>query len=139
MLIAALLAASPVARGADPALDSPEQKVLDRWVGAWKSSYKVLESPWTPEERALTADVSSKRAVGGRFVEEHTVFDIPTTIASLSEGLTLEAGDLILTGTPAGVGFARKPPEFLQDGDVVECEVERIGLLRNTVRTRGSR
>ena len=67
------------------------------------------------------------------------IFDIPTTIASLSEGLTLEAGDLILTGTPAGVGFARKPPEFLHDGDVVECEVERIGLLRNTVRTRGAR
>jgi 2-keto-4-pentenoate hydratase/2-oxohepta-3-ene-1,7-dioic acid hydratase in catechol pathway len=65
------------------------------------------------------------------------IFDIPTTIASLSEGLTLEPGDLILTGTPEGVGFARKPPEFLQDGDVVECEVEQIGVLRNPVRARG--
>lgn len=61
------------------------------------------------------------------------IFDIPTIIASLSEGLTLEPGDLILTGTPAGVGFARKPPEFLTDGDVVECAVERIGVLRNPV------
>jgi 2-keto-4-pentenoate hydratase/2-oxohepta-3-ene-1,7-dioic acid hydratase in catechol pathway len=67
------------------------------------------------------------------------IFDIPTTIASLSEGLTLEAGDLILTGTPAGVGFARKPPEFLHDGDVVECEVDRIGVLRNPVQARGAR
>ncbi|HZO30541.1 MAG TPA: fumarylacetoacetate hydrolase family protein [Chloroflexota bacterium] len=67
------------------------------------------------------------------------IFDIPTTIASLSEGLTLEPGDLILTGTPEGVGFARKPPEFLKDGDVVECEVTGIGVLRNPVRTRGGR
>jgi 2-keto-4-pentenoate hydratase/2-oxohepta-3-ene-1,7-dioic acid hydratase in catechol pathway len=67
------------------------------------------------------------------------IFDIPTTISSLSEGLTLEPGDLILTGTPAGVGFARKPPEFLHDGDVVECEVERIGVLRSPVKARGSR
>jgi 2-keto-4-pentenoate hydratase/2-oxohepta-3-ene-1,7-dioic acid hydratase in catechol pathway len=65
------------------------------------------------------------------------IFDIPTMIASLSEGLTLEAGDLVLTGTPEGVGFARKPPEFLQDGDVVECEVSQIGTLKNTIRTRG--
>jgi 2-keto-4-pentenoate hydratase/2-oxohepta-3-ene-1,7-dioic acid hydratase in catechol pathway len=62
------------------------------------------------------------------------IFDIPTTIASLSEGMTLEPGDLVLTGTPHGVGFARTPPEFLKDGDVVECEVERIGLLRNPVK-----
>ena len=67
------------------------------------------------------------------------IFDLPTMIASLSEGLTLEAGDVILTGTPEGVGFARKPPEFLHDGDIVECEVERIGLLRNSVRERGRR
>ena len=65
------------------------------------------------------------------------IFDIPTMIAGLSEGMTLEAGDIILSGTPEGVGFARKPPEYLQDGDVVECEVQGIGVLRNPVRTRG--
>lgn len=65
------------------------------------------------------------------------IFDIPSMIASLSEGLTLEAGDIVLTGTPEGVGFARKPPEFLQDGDVVECEVSQVGIIRNTIRTRG--
>ncbi len=45
----------------------------------------------------------------------------------------LEPGDIIATGTPEGVGFARQPPEYLAAGDVVECEVERIGRLRNTV------
>jgi len=65
------------------------------------------------------------------------IFDIPTMISTLSAGLTLEPGDLVLSGTPEGVGFARKPPEFLQDGDTVECEVSGIGTLRNTIRTRG--
>jgi 2-keto-4-pentenoate hydratase/2-oxohepta-3-ene-1,7-dioic acid hydratase in catechol pathway len=60
-------------------------------------------------------------------------FDIPHIIAELSAGLTLEAGDVILTGTPPGVGFARTPPRYLSIGDVVESEIERIGLLRNEV------
>jgi len=47
--------------------------------------------------------------------------------------MTLEPGDIIATGTPAGVGFARKPPEFLHVGDVVETEIDGIGLLRNEV------
>ena len=61
------------------------------------------------------------------------IFDVPTIVSVLSQGLTLEAGDLILTGTPEGVGFARTPPEFLKDGDVVECEIDAIGVLSNPV------
>lgn len=61
------------------------------------------------------------------------IFKIPTLIESLSRGMTLEPGDVIATGTPQGVGFARTPPEFLKPGDVVECEVEGIGTIRNTV------
>ncbi len=57
------------------------------------------------------------------------IFDIPTTIESLSAGLTLEPGDIISTGTPSGVGFARTPPIFLNVGDKVEGEVEGIGVL----------
>lgn len=64
---------------------------------------------------------------------EQFLFDIPTILASLSRGMTLEAGDIIATGTPSGVGFARTPPEFLRPGDVVEVEVEGVGLLRNRV------
>lgn len=61
------------------------------------------------------------------------IFDIPEIIAHLSRGMTLLAGDIIATGTPGGVGFARTPPEFLRPGDVVECEIESIGLIRNKV------
>jgi 2,4-didehydro-3-deoxy-L-rhamnonate hydrolase len=64
------------------------------------------------------------------------IFAIPRLIAELSKGMTLLPGDVIATGTPEGVGFARTPPEFLRDGDVMEVEVERIGVLRNVVRIR---
>lgn len=59
------------------------------------------------------------------------IFDIPSIIEWLSLGLTLLPGDIIATGTPSGVGFARTPPEYLRPGDVVECEVEGLGRLRN--------
>lgn len=63
----------------------------------------------------------------------HMIFDIPTIIECLSRGMTLEAGDVIATGTPSGVGFVRQPPEYLVPGDTVECEVEHIGILRNNI------
>lgn len=61
------------------------------------------------------------------------IFDIPTLIATLSRGQTLEPGDVLSTGTPAGVGMGLNPPSYLRPGDVVEAEIERIGILRNTV------
>nr|WP_047169028.1 fumarylacetoacetate hydrolase family protein [Sphingomonas sp. Y57] len=64
----------------------------------------------------------------------HLIFDVATLIATLSEALTLEPGDVIITGTPAGVGGARKPQLFMKDGDVFEIEIEGIGLLRNPVK-----
>ena len=67
------------------------------------------------------------------------IFDIPTLIASLSEGMTLESGDLIATGTPSGVGYAMEPPRFLKDGDTVVCEIENIGRLENTLRRQSDR
>ena len=62
------------------------------------------------------------------------IFGVADIIASVSSGRTLGPGDVILTGTPPGVGFTRQPPEFLHDGDVVEAEIEGIGILRNGVR-----
>jgi 2-keto-4-pentenoate hydratase/2-oxohepta-3-ene-1,7-dioic acid hydratase in catechol pathway len=62
------------------------------------------------------------------------VFPVTTLIAKASEFATLEPGDVIVTGTPAGVGFARKPPVFMKDGDTVEVRIERIGALSNPVR-----
>lgn len=61
------------------------------------------------------------------------IFPVDALIASLSHGLTLEPGDILATGTPEGVGFARTPPEFLQDGDVMETEIESIGTMRNRI------
>ncbi len=61
------------------------------------------------------------------------IFSVAKLISAWSQGMTLEPGDLLMTGTPSGVGFARKPPEYLQPGDVVEAEIDAIGLLRNTV------
>jgi 2-keto-4-pentenoate hydratase/2-oxohepta-3-ene-1,7-dioic acid hydratase in catechol pathway len=61
------------------------------------------------------------------------IFPVDAIIESLSRGLTIEAGDLIATGTPEGVGLGRTPPEFLADGDLVETEVEGIGVMRNRV------
>ncbi|MCH8266612.1 MAG: fumarylacetoacetate hydrolase family protein [Acidobacteria bacterium] len=61
------------------------------------------------------------------------IFDIPAILEFLSRGMTLEAGDIISTGTPEGVGLGRTPPEYLKDGDLVESEVEGIGVLRNRV------
>ncbi|MGI5169055.1 fumarylacetoacetate hydrolase family protein [Spirillospora sp. CA-253888] len=65
---------------------------------------------------------------------DRLIFDIPELVAVVSEFTRLEPGDVILTGTPGGVGFRRDPQVFLADGDVVEVEVEGIGTLRNTVR-----
>ena len=62
------------------------------------------------------------------------IFDVAELIHRLSIGMTLEAGDIIVTGTPAGVGMARDPKVFLRPGDVCEVEIERIGTLRNEVR-----
>ncbi|RXZ38266.1 FAA hydrolase family protein [Oxalobacteraceae bacterium CAVE-383] len=62
-------------------------------------------------------------------------FKIPKIIAELSRGLTLEAGDIIATGTPSGVGFARKPQEFLKPGDIMETEITGIGIIRNPMTT----
>jgi 2,4-diketo-3-deoxy-L-fuconate hydrolase len=59
------------------------------------------------------------------------IFDVPALVEFISSICTLRAGDLCLTGTPAGVGVTRKPPQFLQDGDVIETEIEHLGLMRN--------
>lgn len=95
--------------------------------------------PWivTRDELGNADNLDLSCRVNG-VVKQHSntsklIFTIPDIISGLSAGLTLEPGDLIATGTPEGVGFARNPPEFLKAGDVVECEIEGIGILRNPV------
>jgi 2-keto-4-pentenoate hydratase/2-oxohepta-3-ene-1,7-dioic acid hydratase in catechol pathway len=61
------------------------------------------------------------------------IFAVPRILAILSEVMTLEPGDVIATGTPSGVGYARKPPVFMKAGDRMEIEIEGIGILSNPV------
>jgi len=78
----------------------------------------------------------STRVNGVKKQESNTgqmIFRIPRLIAELSKGMTLEPGDVIATGTPDGVGFARTPPEFFRHGDIVEVAIQKIGTLRNTI------
>jgi 2-keto-4-pentenoate hydratase/2-oxohepta-3-ene-1,7-dioic acid hydratase in catechol pathway len=95
--------------------------------------------PWivTPEELGDPQSLPIAFRLNGvekqRSSTSEMIFSIPRLIAELSRGMTLLPGDVIATGTPAGVGFARTPPEFLSDGDVMEVEIGGIGTLRNTV------
>jgi 2-keto-4-pentenoate hydratase/2-oxohepta-3-ene-1,7-dioic acid hydratase in catechol pathway len=65
---------------------------------------------------------------------DQLIFKIPELIEFLSASVTLEPGDVVATGTPPGVGFARKPPVFMKDGDIAEVEIEGLGILSNPVR-----
>lgn len=81
--------------------------------------------------------LSIKTILNGNTMQDHTtadmIFDVPTLIESLSSTMTLRAGAIILTGTPQGVGFARKPPVWMKAGDTVVVEIEKIGRLENPV------
>jgi 2-keto-4-pentenoate hydratase/2-oxohepta-3-ene-1,7-dioic acid hydratase in catechol pathway len=66
------------------------------------------------------------------------IFDVANLIATLSEGMTLEPGDVIATGTPSGVGYARTPPVFMKPGDTINIEIEKIGVLTNTIARRST-
>jgi 2-keto-4-pentenoate hydratase/2-oxohepta-3-ene-1,7-dioic acid hydratase in catechol pathway len=84
-----------------------------------------------PTKMRLTTSVNGERRQDASVSD--LIFDIPTLIETLSAGITLEPGDLIATGTPAGVGLGFKPPRFLKKGDVVTIEVTGIGKLENPV------
>jgi 2-keto-4-pentenoate hydratase/2-oxohepta-3-ene-1,7-dioic acid hydratase in catechol pathway len=88
-------------------------------------------------EIADPQDLGIRCLVNGEALQDSNtaemVFGVAEQIAFISEAITLEPGDLIATGTPAGVGFARTPPIFLQDGDEVTVEIEGLGSLTNPV------
>ena len=64
---------------------------------------------------------------------KHLYFKLPRLIHDLSVGQTLEAGDIISSGTPEGVGYARTPPEFMKAGDLLETAIDGIGVMRNPI------
>jgi len=98
-------------------------------LGPWIVTADAIDDP-----HGLSISLSVNGEERQRSTTASMIFDIPTLIASLSEGLTLEPGDIIATGTPSGVGYAMEPPRFLGDGDTVVCDIPPIGRLANTVR-----
>ena len=97
-------------------------------MGPWIVTDDEIKDPQQLEVRLRVNGITKQEGNTSMMV-----FPIRTIIAILSQGMTLEPGDIIATGTPSGVGFARNPPEFLKAGDVMETEVEGIGILRNVV------
>jgi len=95
-----------------PAIASPDSVDLERIGLRTTVSGEVMQEAWTSD----------------------LVFGLADLIVYLSKGLTLEAGDVIATGTPGGVGDSRTPPRYLEEGDIVEVWVEGVGTLRNPVR-----
>ena len=86
-----------------------------------------------PDPHDLTLWLKKNGEEKQRSNTKHLLFDIPTLISDISSGITLEPGDIIATGTPSGVGAGRDPQEWMWPGDVIECGVDGIGVLRNPV------
>lgn len=95
--------------------------------------------PWmvTADEIAPGRELKLQTRLNGEVLQSshtgHMIFNIPRLIAYSSTIFTLVPGDVIVTGTPAGVGWSRKPPRFMKAGDVCEVEIEAIGVLRNPI------
>ena len=97
-------------------------------MGPWIVTKDELPSP--PHLRIQSWVNGEPRQDGNT---DDFIFDIPELISQLSEGITLEPGDILITGTPSGVGMGFHPPKFLKSGDVVTCRIEGIGTLENVV------
>jgi 2-keto-4-pentenoate hydratase/2-oxohepta-3-ene-1,7-dioic acid hydratase in catechol pathway len=118
------------------------QYTTGQW--SWSKSFDTF-CPLGPEvvsldEVDLAQGLSIETRVSGELMQSSNtselIFSVPALIAWISQGCTLEPGDVILTGTPAGVGAARNPPRWLVDGDVVEITIGGVGTLRNRVTRR---
>jgi 2-keto-4-pentenoate hydratase/2-oxohepta-3-ene-1,7-dioic acid hydratase in catechol pathway len=111
-----------------------------QWVRAKSFETFCPIGPWL-ETELNALDVRVQGRLNGQTMQDAStalmIFNIPFLISYLSRGMTLLPGTLLLTGTPAGVGFARKPPVYLKPGDVFEVEVEGVGTLRNPIVAEG--
>ena len=115
------------------------QKRTPQWLQGKTLDRSTPIGPWivTSDEVSDPANLAIRSYVNG--VERqssntsHLIFDIPFLVEFISDLIRLKPGDIILTGTPDGVGFAMDPPQFLENGDVVTLEIERIGRMENKV------
>lgn len=116
------------------------QKRTPQWLQGKTLDRSTPIGPWlvTTDELANPAKLTISSKVNGSLRQasntEELIFSIPYLISFISELMTLSPGDIILTGTPDGVGFAQSPPSFLQKGDHVSLEIEGIGRLENHVK-----
>ena len=108
---------------------------------AWEASTPL--GPWlvTLDEVGELAALSLRLTLNGELMQEaglaQLIFDVPTLVSHLSEFVTLQPGDVILTGTPGGVGFRRDPKVLLRAGDVVRVEIDGVGALENALVAEG--
>lgn len=102
---------------------------------AWESSTPLGPFLVTPEEAGDPGRLELRLRLNGKEMQAAStaqlMFDVPTLIATVSEFVTLEVGDVLLTGTPGGVGFRRDPQVFIEPGDLVEVEIDGIGRIEN--------
>jgi 2-keto-4-pentenoate hydratase/2-oxohepta-3-ene-1,7-dioic acid hydratase in catechol pathway len=117
------------------------QSRYSQWlIGKSQDSFCPMGPVAITRDEINLADTGLRTWVNGELRQDSNtsrlIFDVPTIIQAISEGVTLLPGDVIATGTPAGVGIGFKPPRYLLDGDVVRCEVDGIGQLENTVKER---
>ncbi|NLB65418.1 MAG: fumarylacetoacetate hydrolase family protein [Lentisphaerae bacterium] len=120
--------------------DRDLQAERDQWfLGKSADTFGPL-GPWLvttdelPDPQALGLRQRVNELVLQDSHTERMLFGVARILADLTHVLTLEPGDIISTGTPGGIGSARRPPVWLRDGDVVECEIDGVGRLRNRVR-----
>jgi 2-keto-4-pentenoate hydratase/2-oxohepta-3-ene-1,7-dioic acid hydratase in catechol pathway len=115
------------------------QRREPQWTRAKGFDGSCPYGPWitTADEAGDPHDLALKTWVNGELRQDSStsdlIFKVPELVAFISEACTLEPGDLILTGTPSGVGMALDPPLFLTSGDVVKIEIERLGSIQHRV------
>ncbi|MCW2697927.1 MAG: fumarylacetoacetate hydrolase [Modestobacter sp.] len=115
------------------------QKLTSQWILGKNGDNSGPLGPMVPASEVgdLRDGLRVQTRVNGETVQDgrtdEMVYTVGDTLSLISRTFTLRPGDLLATGTPSGVGYARTPPWLLQPGDVVEVEVDRLGVLRNTV------
>ncbi len=121
------------------ARDYQREKPGGQWTLAKSFDTFCPLGPWvvTPDEVGDPQTLAIECRVSGELMQSSStsrmIFGVAEIIEYLTRVLTLEPGDVVATGTPPGVGFARTPPRYLRDGDIVQCAIERIGTLTNPV------
>ena len=116
------------------------QRKTTQWTIGKNFDQTGAFGPWlvTPDELPLGCDgLNIQSRLNGQVMQNANTKDflwnVAETISLITECMTLEPGDVVITGTPAGVGYARNPPIFMKPGDICEIEIESIGILRNTI------